>query len=89
MTPKGKLEVSIQFFLFKPTKNCKKVIGHAFERNEPANSGLIIPGSTRNSNLSAFLAFVKSKIKIYIQNPRKIRSYLFMVMNLRYDRYLI
>ena len=64
MTPKVKLEVGKQNFVFKATKVWNKLIGHALERNEPANSGLIIPGSTRNSDLSAFIAFVNGKIKL-------------------------
>ena len=35
-------------------------------------SGLIIPGSARNSDLSASIACVKGKIKIYIQNSQKL-----------------
>ena len=38
-------------------------MGHALKRNEPANSGLIIPGSARNSYLSTSIAFVKGRIK--------------------------
>ena len=38
MTPKVKLEVSKQNFVFKATKVWNKLIGHALERNEPANS---------------------------------------------------
>ena len=72
MRPKVKLEVSKQNFVFKPTKVWNKLIGHALERNEPANSGLIIQGSARNSDLSASIAFVKGKIKIYIQNSQKL-----------------
>ena len=50
MTSKVKLEVSKQNF----AKVWNKLIGHALERNEPANSGLIIfPGSARYSVLSA------------------------------------
>ena len=54
MSPKIKLEVSRvskQNFVLKATKVCNKLIGHALERNEPANSGLIIPGSARNLDL--------------------------------------
>ena len=57
MAPKDKLEASKQNFVFKTTKVWNKLIGHALERNEPANSGLIIPGSARNSDLSASIAF--------------------------------
>ena len=32
----------------------------------------VIPGSARNSDLSASIAFVKGKIKIYIQNSQKL-----------------
>ena len=72
MTPKVKLEVSKQNFVFKATKVWNKLIGHALERTEPEISGLIIPGSARNSDLSASIAFVKGKIKIYIQNSQKL-----------------
>ena len=51
MTPKVKLEVSKQNFVFKATKVWNKLIGHALERTEPEISGLIIPGSARNSDL--------------------------------------
>ena len=66
MTPKVKLEVSKQNFVFKATKVWNKLIGHALERNESANSGVIIPRSARNSDLSASIAFVKGKIQIYL-----------------------
>ena len=72
MTPKVKLEVSKQNFVFKATKVWNKLIGHALERNEPANYGIIIPGSARNSEVSASIAFVKDKIKIYIRNYQKL-----------------
>ena len=57
------LEVSKKI-AFIATKVWNKLIGNAFERNESANSGLIIPGSARNSDLSAFIiiAFVKDRI---------------------------
>ena len=58
MTPKVKLEVREQKSVYKETKVWNKLIGHALERHEPANSGLIIPGSVRNSDLSASIAFV-------------------------------
>ena len=72
MTPKVKLEVSKQNFVFKATKVWNKLIGYALERNEPANSGLIIPGSARNSDLSAYIAFVKDKIKMYTQSSQRL-----------------
>ena len=64
--------VSKQNFVFKATKVWNKLIGHALERTEPEISGLIIPGSARNSDLSDSIAFVKGKIKIYIQNSQKL-----------------
>ena len=74
MTPKVKLGTCKHNFVFKATKIWNKLIG------------LIIPGSARNSDLRASIAFVKGKIKMYMQsaNFSKLRSYLFMVMNLRY-----
>ena len=72
MSSKVKLEVIKQNFVFKATKVWNKLIGNALERNEPANYGFIIPGSTRNSDLSTSIAFVKGKIKIYIQNSQKL-----------------
>ena len=72
MTPKDKLEVSKLNFVYKAAKVWNKLIGHALERNEPAHYGLIIPGSARNSDLSASIAFVKGKIKIYLQNSQKL-----------------
>ena len=72
LTPKVKLEESKQNFVYKATKVWNTLIGHALERNEPANSGLIIPGSARNSDLIPSIAFVKGKIKIYIQHSQKL-----------------
>ena len=70
-----KLEVSKHNFVFKATKVWNKLIGHALERNESAISGLIIPGSARNSDLSASIAFVL-KVKInFLPKFSKIRSY--------------
>ena len=72
ITPKVKLEESKQNFVFKATKIWNKLIGHALERNEPGNSDIIIPGSARNSELSASIASVKDKLKMYIRNSQKL-----------------
>ena len=54
----------------------------ALERHESANSGHVSPGSARNSDLSASIAFVKGTNL----HPKfsKIMPYLFMVINMRY-----
>ena len=73
MTPKVKLEVSKQNVVFKTTEVWNKLFGNALERNESANSVIIIPGSAINSDLSTSIAFAKGKIKIYIQNSQENR----------------
>ena len=55
VTPKVKIAVSKQNFVFKATKIRNKLICNALERNESANCGLIIPGSVRNSDFEALL----------------------------------
>ena len=77
MTPKVILSLEVNK-MFK-TKVWNKLIGNAFKINEPANSGLIIPGSARNSDLSASIAFFKGQIKINIHNCQKL-GHLFMVI---------
>ena len=44
----------------------------ALKRNESANSGLIVPGYARNSDLSASITFVYSRIIIYAQNSKEL-----------------
>ena len=63
MIPRVRLEVSKQNFVFRATEIWNKMVKRVFQRINNELSGLIIPGSTPNSDLSASVRYIKNQIK--------------------------
>ena len=72
MLPKVKLEVTKQNFLFKATKTWNDHKDKIFNKSDPSNTGIIIPGNSENSDLSASLGFVKAKLKNLLLSSQKL-----------------
>ena len=64
MIPKVRLVVSQQNFVYRSSEIWNSLIKHVFRVFSICNveeSGIIIPGSTVNSDLSASVAFIKKQ----------------------------
>ena len=68
--PKVHLDKSKHNFVFSASLNCNKIAENVFEKSVPLssgpNKGVIIPRSAKNSDFSAPVASIKSKVKNYI-----------------------
>ena len=63
LLPRPKFDMSKSNFIFKSSSIWNKLHPNIFTKCEPCKDGLIIPGSTPNSDLGAPISFVKSKLK--------------------------
>ena len=61
--PKLYLNVSQYNFVFRSSTLWNSLIGNILEKSTPEENGIVIKGSTKNSDLSAPIQFVKNKIK--------------------------
>ena len=73
MIPKVRLEVSKQNVVFRATEIRDKMVKDVFQRSNTELSGLVILGSTPNSDLSASVGYLKNKFNYtfgfrYFQN---------------------
>ncbi len=71
MVPLVRTDVSQQNFLFKSTKVWNELFEQVFEKCEASESGLIIPGSTKNSYLSVSTGHIKNKLKKILLEKQK------------------
>ena len=71
IVPLQKLDVSQQNFLFSSTKIWNDFTAFAFEKCCANESGLIIPGSAVNSDLSASTGVIKNKLKMHLLSQQK------------------
>ncbi len=71
MVPLVRTDASQQNFFFKSTKVWNELSELVFEKCEANDTGIIIPGSAKNSDLSASTGHVKTKLKeILLQKQR-------------------
>ena len=68
MIPKVRLVVFQQNFVYKSSEIWNSLIKHVFSICNVEESGIIIPGSTANSDLSASVAFIKNKLRAKLQS---------------------
>ena len=66
--PKIHLSKSKTNFTFKASLLWNSLVGAVLNKCSPSNNGVIIPGSTENSDMSASIAMVKSKLKELLKN---------------------
>ena len=67
MIPRVRLEVSKHNFVFRATEIWNKMVKYVlFQRSNTELPGLIIPGSTPNSDLG----YVKNQIKRHLRNSQ-------------------
>ena len=71
MIPKVRLVVSQQNFVYRSSEIWNSLIKHVFSICNVEESGIIIPGSTANSDLSASVAFIKNKLRAKLQANQK------------------
>ena len=68
--PKIRLDKTKQNFVFSASLNWNGIAENVFEKCVPLssgpNKGVIVPGSAKNSDFSAPVASIKSKVKSYI-----------------------
>ena len=66
IVPLMRLDVSQQNFLYTSTKIWNDLIPYVFEICDANEDGIIIPGSSKNSDLSASSGIIKSNLKKYL-----------------------
>ena len=71
MIPKVRLVVSQQNFVYRSSEIWNSLIKHVFSICNVEESGIIIPGSTANSDLSASVAFIKNKLRAKLKANQK------------------
>ena len=71
MIPKVRLVVSQQNFVYRSSEIWNSLIKHVFSICNVEESGIIIPGSTANSDLSTSVAFIKNKLRAKLQANQK------------------
>ena len=69
--PRVKLNITKQNFVFKSTQIWNDMSPEIFEKCSPNDNGLIIPGSSMNSDLSASSAYIKNRSKCHLQSAQK------------------
>ena len=69
--PKVKLDKTMQSFLYSTSAIWNNFIEKLLMPCDPQNGGLVIPGSMPNSDMSASIALIKSKLKQFLLKQQK------------------
>ena len=73
--PKIKFDKTKHNFVFSASKNwnifCELIFEKCFPKSSGVGKGIVVPGSSRNSDLSATISFAKQKIKQIILTSQK------------------
>lgn len=70
--PRIKLDNSKYNFVFSATVLWNSLLGKVLDPSEPTNSGLVIQGSSRNSDLTASIPFIKIKLQNFLLKQQNI-----------------
>ena len=70
--PYVSLEISRNNFVFKSSSIWNNLIENIFEKNEPSENGMIINGSTINSDFCATVPFIKNKLKTLLLSKQAL-----------------
>ena len=71
LLPKFNLDNGLQSFVFSASRLWNQYAKFMFEICSPDTSGIVIPGSVKNSDLSASASVIKSKIKKILLDEQK------------------
>ena len=74
--PRVKLNITKQNSVFKSTQIWNDISPEIFEKCSPNKIGLIIPGSSRNSDLSASTGIIKKRLKCHLLSSQKLGNTL-------------
>ena len=74
--PRVKLNITKQNFVFKATQIWNDMSPEIFEKCSPNENGLIVPGSTKDSDLSASTAYIKNRLKSHLLSTQKLGNTL-------------
>ena len=69
--PKVNLNVSKNNFVYNSSILWNSLIGNIFERSLPSENGIIVRGSSRNSDFCATIPFIKNKLKVTLLNQQE------------------
>jgi len=72
--PKLYLNISQYNYVFRSSTLWNSLIGEILEKSTPEETGIVIKGSTKNSDLSAPIPFVKHKTKQFLLACQKLGS---------------
>ena len=70
--PRVKLNTTKQNFFFVSTQIWNDMSTEIFEKCNPDKNGLIIPGSSKDSDLSASTGIIKNKLKCHLLSLQKL-----------------
>ena len=65
------LEKSKCSFIFKSAAIWNRMVNIVFNKCKPQENGIVIPGSSTDSDMSASIAVIKNKLKMYILDAQK------------------
>ena len=71
LLPKFNLDIGLQSFVFSASRLWNQYAKLMFEICSPNMSGIVIPGSVKNSDLSASASVIKSKMKKILLDEQK------------------
>ena len=71
LLPKFNLDIGLQSFVFSASRLWNQYAKFMFEICSPNMSGIVIPGSVKNSDLSASASVIKSKMKKILLDEQK------------------
>ena len=66
------LEISKNNFVFQSSSIWNKLIVNILQRNLQSENGIVVRGSSQNSDLCATLPFVKKKLKTILFNQQSV-----------------
>ena len=70
--PKINLVLSKQKFVFSGTLIWNNLIGKLLNKSSPGENGMIVPGSSECSDVSAPISFIKKKLKEFLFKTQKL-----------------
>ena len=74
--PRVKLNITKQNFIFKSSQIWNDMSSEIFEKCSPGANGIIVPGSTRDSDLSASTGIIKNKLRCCLLSSQKLGNAL-------------